>query len=78
MIHRASVPGERPAMDTGVLVRSMKAKRFAATQSEVTTASSYPTLREWWGDVEHRRITFYMALIAAISIAVYVFGVWNR
>lgn len=38
----------------------------------------YPTLREWWSDVEHRRITLYMALIAAVAIAVYVFGALSR
>jgi hypothetical protein len=38
----------------------------------------YPTLREWWSDAEHRRITLYMALIAAVSIAVYVYGAWSR
>jgi hypothetical protein len=38
----------------------------------------YPTIKEWLSDASHVRQTAYMVLIAAISIAVYVFGVWNR
>jgi hypothetical protein len=40
--------------------------------------TGYPSLREWWSDAEHRRITLYMALIAAIAIAVYMYGAMSR
>ena len=40
--------------------------------------TGYPTIREWWADVEHRRITLYMASVGAIAIAVYLYGVFNR
>jgi hypothetical protein len=35
-------------------------------------------LREFFADAQHVRITLYCAGIAAISIAVYVYGVFNR
>ena len=35
-------------------------------------------LKDWLSDAQHVRITLYMAAIAAVSIAVYVYGVFNR